>query len=42
MDERGPEQPAEPYETPEAEDVEIVAGTSETATGNVSQIPNIG
>ncbi len=42
MSEREPEQPAEGYETPQAEDVEIVAGTSETATGNVSQVPNIG
>jgi hypothetical protein len=31
-----------PYEAPVADDVEIVAGTSETATGNVSQPPNIG
>ncbi len=27
------EQSAEPYETPEAEDVELVAGTGETAAG---------
>jgi hypothetical protein len=25
-----------PYETPEAEDVDLVAGVSETAPGNVS------
>ena len=31
------EQSAEPYETPEAEDVELVAGISETAPG----APNI-
>ena len=29
------------YEAPIAEDVELVAGTTETAHGNVSQPPNI-
>ena len=31
------EPPAEPYETPEAEDVDLVAGVSETAPG----VPNV-
>lgn len=31
-----------PYEEPVAEDVELVAGTTEAAHGNVSTPPNIG
>ena len=34
------EQPAEPYETPEAEDVELVAGVSETAPGASVSTPS--
>ena len=33
--------PAEPYEAPIAEDVELVGGTTETAHGNVSQTGNV-
>ena len=34
-----PEQPPEPYETPEAEDVDLVAGVSETAPGGSISVP---
>jgi hypothetical protein len=36
MNER--EQPAEPYETPEVEDVELVGGVGETASGTTVSV----